>query len=1470
MRFPQITAIGESSRLAPLRRLRIESLEERHLLAVFTVTNSDDAGPGSLRQTILDANEALNLDVLTPDRIEFEIPGDGPHTIQPLSPLPPVTDPLVIDGYTQPGARPNTQPTGMGLNAVLLVALDGSLAGEGSALVLLAGNSAVRGLAVHSFSSFGEESGTIVIAAQGGNTIEGNYLGTDTSGACPMPNFGTAVLVAPGADSNVIGADGDGTADAAQRNLIAASDTGIELRSNGNTVAGNLIGTDVSGTMSFGNGLGILITGQFNRIGTDGDGVADEAEGNLISGNSFHGIQILGPDPGGGPFPPIVGPHQEDGEHEPVGSDNVVAGNFVGVDVTGAAALPNFGTGIAIRSGSHNRIGTDGNAVADDAERNVISANFGPGVEIRGSDNLVAGNLIGTDATGSTGLGNETGVLIAGQRNRIGTDGNGLADAAERNVISANSFSGVDIGGRPHGAFQAIIAANRLAQEVPQRDDNVVAGNYIGTNITGTLALGNRLMGVAINSSPGNRIGAGGGLPAAEGNLISGNLTGGLSIAADHTLVAGNFIGTDATGRAALGNGFGVQVSGAFNLIGTNGDGITDRAEANLIAGNLSDGVLLIGEGPGGPAPAVVASQNGDEPPGDDELMIVFAGGRNIVAGNLIGTDATGQAALGNAGHGVSVVGFTGIQTVFIEVERIVEREVEVCDELGCRIEIVTERIIELVPFTALTIAGAQNRIGTDGNGIGDEAERNVISANAGSGVEIDGAEQTVVAGNHIGVDVAGTAPLGNGMIGVSISRGRLNRIGTDGDGLADAAERNVISANASDGVRIFSDVFDEGEPPDDPLPVPPVQGASLEEPPQPPGDRNLVAGNSIGTDATGVLELGNGGSGVLLFGFGAAANQIGGSAELGNTIAFNARDGVGVRDAATGNQVRGNAVHSNGGLGIDLGGEVMREEFVETVTRLVAEERLEIVEVVICDRVEFRLRRVVILREVQQQRLAIRVIDTGGDGVTLNDELDDDLGPNHGQNFPLLSRAEAVAGTRVAGQLNGRPEDTFRLDFYASTAADPSGFGEGERYLGTAEVTTDGSGFGRFDLLLPVKTRPGALVTATATDEEGNTSEFSPAVEVVPVRLLVTGADAGGGPHVRVFDAHSGRERFSFFAYHPLFAGGVRVAAADVNGDDVPDIITAAGPGGGPHVRVFDGLSGQQLAGPVGSFFAYEPRFRGGVFVAAADFNADGRADIVTGAGEGGIPHVRVFSGLDGSELARLFVDDNIRSGVRVAAGDVDGDGTPDIITAPGPGVPPLVQVYDGLTGLTLPGSAGRFLAYHPHFRGGVYVAAADLNGDGRADVITGAGAGGGPHVRAFSGLDGAELASVYAYDPLFRGGVRVGAGDLNRDGRPEIITGAGPGGGPHVRVLAAGGGSELQSLYAYDPLFAGGLFVAGGQAGMSSAALRGQAHGPLPLPPQLDLADLILAVAMTSQEQPHHRRLASLDEVFASQQWD
>ena len=318
-----------------------------------------------------------------------------------------------------------------------------------------------------------------------------------------------------------------------------------------------------------------------------------------------------------------------------------------------------------------------------------------------------------------------------------------------------------------------------------------------------------------------------------------------------------------------------------------------------------------------------------------------------------------------------------------------------------------------------------------------------------------------------------------------------------------------------------------------------------------------------------------------------------------------------------------------------------------------------------------------------------------------------------------------------------------------------------------------------------------------------------------VPVRVRVDspsstqitaqGADAGGGPRVNVYTTNIYSKDStlleSFFAYDPSFTGGVRVAIGDVNGDGVPDIVTAPGPGGGPEIRIFDGVTLKNI----GNFFAYDSSFRGGVSIAVADVNGDGYADIITGAGNGGGPEVKVFNGSDGSLFQNFFAyDSTFRGGVNVGAGDVDGDGHADIITGAGVGGGPQVKAFNGVNLVLLK----NFFAYDSNFRGGVTVAAGDFNADGFADIVTGAGPGGGPHVEVFNSITGVPLASFFAYDSAFSGGVRVAAGDVTSDGVADLIVAPGPGQALQIQYY---NGTDFTLLSSDSPFgnFNGGVFV-------------------------------------------------------------
>jgi lysophospholipase L1-like esterase len=370
----------------------------------------------------------------------------------------------------------------------------------------------------------------------------------------------------------------------------------------------------------------------------------------------------------------------------------------------------------------------------------------------------------------------------------------------------------------------------------------------------------------------------------------------------------------------------------------------------------------------------------------------------------------------------------------------------------------------------------------------------------------------------------------------------------------------------------------------------------------------------------------------------------------------------------------------------------------------------------------------------------------------------------------------------------------------------------EGIRFVDTFSPLNDGALFGG-DLLHP--TEQGYAILGAA---------WQPAVSAAITQsrallggVTVAGFNAAGAGQILTGFAQSipppTAQRFAPTAPHSAigpaigvyasaFLGGVRVAACpDVTGDGVDEMLLAPGPGGGPHVRLLDGATGQSLA----EFFAYAPAFTGGVFVACGNVEGTPNAvNIITGAGRGGGPHVRILrydSSAPGGVVPIfdfLAYPAGFAGGVHVAVGDVNGDGRAEIITGAGPGGGPHVRVLTfaggGLTSL------GEFFAYDPAFPGGVFVAAGDVTGSGLADVITGAGPGGGPHVRVMSqSLNGTSVTDFFAYDPAFSGGVYVGAGELTGGGKAEIITGAGPGGGPHVRGFTGAGQPTGNGFLAY-----------------------------------------------------------------------
>jgi CSLREA domain-containing protein len=392
-----------------------------HASTTFTVNSTEDhsdalltgdtcdtgykvPGPGgamvaecTLRAAIGQANYTTGADT-----IEFAIPGSGVKTIavgsSGLGSLPTITRPVTIDGYSQPGTEPNTKAVGS--DAVLKIELNGAGVPDGDGLMIGASNSTVKGLVVNRWKNSG-----IVISGSGAtsNKVTGNFIGTDATGTEDLGNYYDGVYIYDGRN-NAIGASASGA-----RNVISGNGNngghGVRIvgSSTGNRVQGNFIGTDRSGTKDLGNTeSGVLVGAPGNAVGGTTAG-----EGNVISGNGFHGVQIYGSEATG----------------------NRVQGNFIGTDRDGAALLGNRGEGVWILRASNNTIG---GTVA--GARNVISGNR-YGVEIESDtgysarDNRVLRNTISRNI--------KTGVQVSGD----GATGNRILS----NSVFANGLLGIDL-----------------------------------------------------------------------------------------------------------------------------------------------------------------------------------------------------------------------------------------------------------------------------------------------------------------------------------------------------------------------------------------------------------------------------------------------------------------------------------------------------------------------------------------------------------------------------------------------------------------------------------------------------------------------------------------------------------------------------------------------------------------------------------------------------------------------------------------------------------------------------------------------------------------------------------------------------------------------------------------------------------------------------------------------------------------
>ena len=408
------------------------------------MTTTADAGAGSLRQAILDANAAAGADT-----IAFNIVGGGVHTITLATELPDITDPVTIDGYTQSGASPNTNGTSQGLNTVLRIEIDGTALSSPSAncLDVEAAGTTIRGLVINRCGG----SGIRLQSTANNAVIEGNFIGTNPTGTASYTGVPNDLIVGNSPDNVRIG----GTTPAA-RNLLSGGDDKIALGVGGGAgpdgllVQGNLIGTDITGTLALPNGgVGVDVEDATNTV----IGGASAAARNVISGNMTTGVYLHGGDVG------------------------LIAGNYIGVDISGAQALGNDGTGVHMEA-DHVTIGGSAPGAG-----NVISANADIGLILgqTASPNftVVYGNFIGTDVTGTLNFGNNDRAIHAGAPDSIiGGTGPG-----EGNVIAYTTGGGqfeTGVGVYVPASPRVTIRGNRIFGHFGVGIDNMAGGSPDG------------------------------------------------------------------------------------------------------------------------------------------------------------------------------------------------------------------------------------------------------------------------------------------------------------------------------------------------------------------------------------------------------------------------------------------------------------------------------------------------------------------------------------------------------------------------------------------------------------------------------------------------------------------------------------------------------------------------------------------------------------------------------------------------------------------------------------------------------------------------------------------------------------------------------------------------------------------------------------------------------------------------------
>jgi CSLREA domain-containing protein len=1043
-----------------------------HAQTTFTVTHTSDSGPGSLRAAVNDANA-------TPgdDRIEFGISGSGPHTIALTSPLPAISETVTIDGTSEPDYSGSP-----------VVEIDGTNAGSDANGLIIERSSVVQGLAIINFDG----NGITIRNASASSTIQNNRIGVDADGNA-AGNVGSGIDITENATGNLIGPN---------NTISANSGRGIFVGLSGaddNTITGNRIGVGPDGLSPMGNAFeGILI----NAVDNTTVGGTSASSRNVIGDNGRGGIAVTGG-----------------------AASTTITGNFVGVGTDGATDVGNGsnGPGIEVSDGAS---GTDIGGTAGDAG-NVISANDGDGIRITGSNTtgtVVQGNEIGTTADETALLGN-------------GGDGVHVEDGAA-----------ATIGGTASNA-RNVVAGNEFEIYVAS-DNNVVQGNFVGTNAAGE-DLGSGSNAIRIASGSGNQIG---GTSSGAGNVVGYTATNSVFVGGSDNIVQGNYIGTNPSGDSFSGIGSGIRLFGNDHTVGGSpqdaGNVITNQGWAvsvesgtghtirrNSLFDNSRTPIDFNRDGldpndPGDGDDGVNRLQNSPEiqsadyNSGTNEITVTFSVPSDP---SLTGSGASaypltidfyradadrdeGREFLGTVSYSTSdYTNGPGVTATFAAIGSVSET-----DDL---IATATDADGNTSEFAAQAEPLRGDRFVVDATGDAGDADLTDDTCDDGTGsctlraaiqqanattsgsasdditfdisgtpphtiapqtplppitdaVQIDGSTEPAYADRPVveidgsaagsdatGLTVGASFSIVSGLSVVNFSAEGINvtapnvvvagcYLGVDASGSAAGNETGLYlgAGQASIGGGVgFENVIGGND----------LYGIYVET------DGSQIDGTFVGTNADGD-DLGNGSTGILLDAT-ASNNVLGGVSKGPTEIAYNGGPGVTVgqttNSTATGNEIYEVLFHDNAGPGIDH----------------------------------------------------------AGDGVTPNDPDDADDGPNQLQNFPEIENAEYDAASNQVTV-------TYRVDSAPSNSAYPLAIeffkakgGEGAAFIGEDEYS-DGSGGGANDYAgcgnppctVTIQFTPPSgvnlsrsdAIVATATDANRNTSEFTGTSTVLPVEL--------------------------------------------------------------------------------------------------------------------------------------------------------------------------------------------------------------------------------------------------------------------------------------------------------------------------------------------------------------------------------